>query len=159
MQEKKEKENIPEKVQSKEHSKNVSPLECLTCGKTFTGAQSQQEHLSSEKHLKKVRDGEVLHDQSPAEGNKCIVPKTEENSQNEKPKSEDLYCEVCQKGFTGAQSQQEHLKSEKHLKRVSQYLEGSTPSLHCAPCNKVFSGQESLQQHLNSKKHLNMVRV
>lgn len=138
--EKTENEKIQDKVPSK--SEQAEPLKCLPCGKTFTGMQSKLEHLKCEKHLNKVKDGNVI-----------FVPK------KEKPKSEALYCEVCDKRFTGAQSQEEHLKSEKHLARVSGEVKDSSPPLHCAPCNKVFTGQESLLQHLNSKKHLNMVNA
>ena len=144
--EKTEKEKTRDKVPSK--GQQAEPLECLPCGKTFTGMQSKLDHLKSEKHLKKVQDENVI-----------FVPKKEKNSPDEKPKSEELYCELCDKRFTGAQSQQEHLKSEKHLARVSGKGKGSSPPLHCAPCNKVFTGQESLLQHLNSRKHLNMVNA
>ena len=33
-------------------------------------------------------------------------------------KLDHLYCEVCQKPFTGEQSKEEHMKSQKHKRKV-----------------------------------------
>ena len=85
-------------------------------------------------------------EKKPLEGKSSIPSQDQENRQ-----ARDLYCEVCQKSFTGEQSQLEHMKSEKHMRKV-------LPALECQPCQKVFSGPESLEEHLKSKKHLNMVQ-
>ena len=166
VQEKKETVEPPNKVIEGAKSNATSlqeTLECLPCGKTFTGVQSKREHFESEKHLKKVREVTAPQGQySPVLKN---APKTsaggdgvQEKSQSGKQNEKDLYCEVCQKPFSGPQSKEEHLRSEKHLRKVSVAVLGSSP-LQCLPCNKVFSGQHSLDEHLRSKKHFKMIEV
>ena len=120
-------------------------LACVPCGKTFSGPESKAQHLESEKHKKKLlenQNDEVSKIRPSLKG-------------KEQQTSDDLFCVICQKPFTGLQSKQEHLKSEKHLKKVSQTAQGSTQKLECKLCDKIFSGKESLEEHLKSKKHLN----
>ena len=108
-----------------------------------------REHEQSEKHRRKVES--LKTDQLQLE--KVSAPSKAVDDQKSSSGHE---CQVCQKSFSGQQSMQEHLNSEKHLKKVSRTL---VAALECEPCKKVFSGQESLEEHLKSKKHLSLVRV
>merc|ERR1711892_351111 len=73
-----------------------------------------------------------------------------------------LECDLCQKSFSGVESKEEHLKSKKHLIKMSETSlevifpnkETNTNTLECKICDKIFSGIESKEEHLKSKKHL-----
>ena len=83
----------------------------------------------------------------------------------------DLYCEVCQKPFTGEQSKLEHMRSEKH-KRKAERSAAAPPNtntlgqfkqvsreLHCEFCQKWFTGAESKREHEQSQKHRRKVET
>ena len=141
------KKNNPSLSVKKEPSQDeAGDLYCKICEKPFTGEQSRMEHMRSEKHRRKV---ETL--------NNCAKLVKVSATSADANRSANR-CEVCQKSFSGEKSMEEHLRSEKHLKKVSQARLGFVPALECKPCKKEFSGQESLEEHLKSKKHLNMVK-
>ena len=113
-----------------------------------------REHEQSEKHRRKV---EILKaEYLPCDQLQSVKVFTPSKTVDDQESSRGKECLVCQKSFSGQQSMQEHLNSEKHLKKVSRTL---VAALECKPCKKVFSGQESLEEHLKSKKHLSLVRV
>jgi len=152
-------------------------LECLPCGKKFTGEASMQEHMRSEKHLKTVNKSSLL------------VPLI--SSQSHKSSSSDtssdclefmFECQPCGKKFNSIESKKQHDESSKHLKLISQGLTHQSDSftsqiltlcsienknsnnisgvgqIECNPCGKIFSGDVSLQEHLKSEKHLRIIR-
>ena len=129
-------------------------LYCELCQKSFTGAESMREHEQSQKHRRKV---EALNTED-LNCEKVVNVSAPLNSVDEKQSSGAKECKLCQKTFSGQQSMEEHLNSQKHLKKLSQARLGSLRALECQPCKKVFSGQESLEEHLKSKKHLSMVK-
>ena len=85
----------------------------------------------------------------------------------------DLYCKPCQKPFTGYQSKMEHLKSEKHKRKVEMSesapqhttTERDSPDkqdsreLKCEVCQKSFTGVESMREHEQSEKHRRKVET
>ena len=153
--------------QEKENRKGVRNLFCEVCQKPFTGEQSQQEHMKSEKHKRKVEMS-------------ASAPQNTKSESLDKQIIGELCCKVCQKTFTGAQSMREHEQSEKHRRKVEalktlktedlnfvkqQLLKNSNPSMtvddkqsmECRVCQKSFTGEQSRQEHLKSEKHLKKV--
>ena len=153
--------------QEKENRKAVRDLFCEVCQKPFTGEQSQQEHMKSEKHRRKVEMS-------------ASAPQNTKSESLDKQITGELCCKVCQKTFTGAQSMREHEQSEKHRRKVEalktlktedlnfvkqQLLKNSNPSMtvydkqsmECRVCQKSFTGEQSRQEHLKSEKHLKKV--
>ena len=146
-------------------------LECQICEKSFSGIESKDDHLRSKKHLNKVQEN----DNEP----KMKMEKT--NSINAVQANQtnvmQFECKLCEKSFTGIESQEEHLMSTKHKKNATfktapvflpkveeKHLEQSLNSeasvnevLECKICQKSFSGIESKDDHFKSRKHLNKI--
>ena len=83
-------------------------FDCKLCEKSFTGIESQTEHFKSKKHINKE-----------AERNQQVVNLKEVRDIQEQinPADEKKFeCKICEKSFTGIESQQEHFLSKKHLK-------------------------------------------
>jgi len=96
-------------------------------------------------------------------------------SKDSNTSDDNLQCEACDKRFNGLESWEQHVRSEKHQKKVLLRVPltkisgpgvtnapNSTVAakslktvqhLQCLPCQKTFSGQESLDEHLKSSKH------
>ena len=86
---------------------------CSPCDKTFTGRESEAEHVNSEKHLKRIR--------SNTENRQDDTALRLTASEKEKTKvvsDENLECKICCKSFTGIENKEEHLRSEKHQRKL-----------------------------------------
>ena len=134
----------------------VTKLECQICENSFSGIESKDDHFKSRKHLNKISGGSL---QVKLPKNDILPRSSGEDSKTS------LFCNLCQKPFTGIESEAEHLKSKKHLNKV---VEKATQNniqpkkeenkLECKICDKIFSGVESKEAHLKSKKHLTKCR-
>jgi len=128
-------------------------LECEDCEKKFSGLESWEQHVKSEKHKKKV----VLRVSLTKNCGSGIT-----NAGNSASTS--IECHNCGVFCNSQVTFEEHLKSKNHEKAVnarSNWIRskeaGSTMKavqlLECLPCQKSFSGKESWEEHLKSSKH------
>ena len=127
-------------------------LECEDCEKKFSGIESWEQHIKSQKHQKKV----LLRVSLTKISSRSSVTLTSASST-----SSVFECTICFISCNSQVSLEEHLKSKSHEKAVAASKNGvkttfdvkSVPKLECIPCQKTFSGQESLEEHLKSSKH------
>ena len=131
-------------------------LECKICQKSFSGIESKDDHFKSRKHLNKISE-ERLQVNLPKD--KTLPRDSGEESATR------LYCNLCEKPFTGIESEAEHMKSKKHLNKLAEKAHQNNilpkkeeNNLECKICDKIFTGVESKEEHLKSKKHLTKCR-
>ena len=140
---------LPGSTYDEPQIKNLE-LECKICDKIFTGIKSKEEHLTSEKHQKKVLAQDCSVEKTKSD---CLL--LADPSKIAKAQTDTiLECKQCDKIFSGAESKEQHMKSEKHLKKASA---SNTQVLRCKTCDMSFTGKESEAEHLRSAKHLRKV--
>ena len=131
-------------------------FECKTCQKSFSGIESKDEHFKSRKHLNKISEERL----------QVNLPKDKTLPRDSGVESTTrLFCNLCEKPFTGIESEAEHMKSKKHLNKLAEKAHQNNilpkkeeNKLECKICDKIFTGVESKEEHLKSKKHLTKCR-
>ncbi|XP_003739916.1 uncharacterized protein LOC100908719 [Galendromus occidentalis] len=121
-----------------------SQLRCEPCDKRFDGVIPYQQHLASEKHLKKLRALE-----SPS-----LVSQSAQDVNF-------LHCEPCGKKFAGQVPYNQHIISERHLKKMRESVSvpsssistQSTAESSCPLCNVTFEKSADLYQHFGTNEH------
>jgi len=156
----------------------VQKYECTVCDKVFSGPESQKEHLQSQKHLKQVSGKNVTNIKRTP-----IMTETVENNIQVYKGKPQYDCELCQKTFTGVESQVEHFKSKNHTRKLAENSQQTASTkkdleviehkaartlenipnqsqnlrnegkYECKICAKSFTGIESQQEHFKSSKH------
>ncbi|XP_037511697.1 uncharacterized protein LOC119388114 [Rhipicephalus sanguineus] len=128
---------------------NASAYACTPCGKTFTGPEPYNQHIASEKHKKKIKNGPV-----PPSG---------------------LVCGPCRMSFSGPAPMRDHMASAGHAKvmemhraltgqastvetktiRLADSSANKSSYLQCQVCNiPSFSCSKDAFDHYESAEHL-----
>ncbi|KAG8192385.1 hypothetical protein JTE90_029110 [Oedothorax gibbosus] len=125
---------------------------CSTCGTTFYGPESYQQHLKGANHKKKLRQLKIiesLKNDETAAGNDMDVT---------------YRCEACSKSFSGPVPYKMHLMSSVHQKELQRVKteeelkdlfekDEDSDKLVCKECKKAFPDAFSFKSHIANNSH------
>ncbi|KAG8179676.1 hypothetical protein JTE90_021273 [Oedothorax gibbosus] len=127
---------------------------CSTCGTTFYGPESYQQHLKGANHKKKLRQLKIIE----------TLKKDETAAGNDMDVKGTYRCEACSKSFSGPVPYKMHLMSSVHQKELQRvkteeelkYLfekEEDSDKLVCKECKKAFPDAFSFKSHIANNSH------
>ncbi|CAL4126195.1 unnamed protein product [Meganyctiphanes norvegica] len=141
-------------------------LTCLICFIELTSPQLLQAHLQGTKHQNKT-SGETGSEKRPADNEGQAEVKKPKSD----PKDDKHYCDTCQAGCNSDAQWEAHLKSRKHLNKLTLAAGGvvepspakkrnpiaGTEKHFCDTCQAGCNSDAQWDVHVNSKKHLNKI--
>jgi hypothetical protein len=152
----------------------ASPINCELCRTRFNSRDAYNEHLESEKHIKRVRyldmlDSEELKEKSTNSSPGFISETSSSYNLNDIPVSESTkkclvsdWCHCCYIRYTSESHMIQHLSGKDHLKRLKfNEMGGVAPEeangYFCSLCVANNSSEINHKVHMSSLNHLAQV--